>query len=217
MNVLPLFLASQSPRRRDLLSQLGLRFQVFVPKTEEISAPTRRGRESPSAIVKRIAANKARSAFQELGEIHVQDGVVLAADTLVFQGQKVLGKPSGEDEAKKMLRALSGRTHTVATAVHVIRFSKGKIKREVHDVVRTKVHFFKISPLELDWYIGTGEPFDKAGAYGAQSHGTVFIKKLDGSYTNVVGLPLGETMKLLTKASGLPWQAFRAGTGGNKT
>ena len=205
----PLFLASQSPRRKDLLEQLGLRFQVFVPKTQELRAPSRRGKNSPSKIVEKIAAAKAHAAVNELLAIDIRDALVIAADTLVFQGQTVLGKPKDEVDARKMLKKLSGKAHTVATAVHVTHIHAGKIKKQAHGVTHTKVHFFPLSRIDLDWYIATGEPFDKAGAYGAQSYGTIFLKKLDGSYTNVVGLPLGETMKLLTRASGLPWQAFR--------
>lgn len=199
---LPLYLASRSPRRKELLGNAGIRFQVYVPREEEIVAPPSVKKERPGAIVKRIALAKAEAALRELRESGAAEGVILAADTLVFLDGKVLGKPRDEADARRMLGRLSGRSHEVCTGVSCIRFEEGEVEEKTI-FVSSKVKFFKLKPEWIRWYVGTGEPMDKAGAYGAQAHGAVFIEKFSGSYTNVVGLPLGHAVELLEEVSGV--------------
>lgn len=200
----PLILASQSPRRRALLNQLGLNFSVYVPTVEELLAPARRGKQPPERVVRKIAAEKAHHALVELRARGTKSALILAADTLVFQGDTVMSKPHDKKEALAMLKRLSGKTHTVATAVHGILLTESA-SQELDAVVKTTVKFHKLSPHLLAWYLGTEEPYDKAGAYGAQGVGAAFIDSIRGSYTNVVGLPLSETMALMERLTGKPW------------
>lgn len=197
-----LYLASRSPRRKELLSQAGLRFEVYVPKEEEAPAPASTRKQTPASIVKGISVLKARAALRELQEAGVKEGVILSADTLVFQNGKVLGKPKDESDAVKALGKLSGKWHQVGTAVTCVRFG-GKKPIEETIFVSSKVKFFPLKKEWIRWYVGTGEPMDKAGSYGAQAHGAVFIEKFSGSYSNVVGLPLGQSVALLEKVSGV--------------
>lgn len=208
----PLYLASRSPRRKELLSQAGIRFQVHVPREEELDAPKLRKNTSASAIVKTISAAKAHAAVKELAALGVQDALILSADTLVFLKTRVLTKPIDKKDAFKILSTLSGKTHEVYTGVTVLRLSGGKVKSHAIQV-RTKVKFFRLQKQWIEWYIATGEPMDKAGAYGCQGYGAALVESFQGSYTNVVGLPLGETLSLLEKASRLPRSAFQGGNG----
>jgi septum formation protein len=174
---------------------------VFVPKEDELSAPLYLENRKPSRIVRRISQAKAQAALRELRQKSVRNGLILSADTLVFLGNRVLGKPRSQAEAASMLRRLSGRTHTVCTAVTCLSFAGSRLKRKtIH--VSTKVQFFRLQKDWIQWYLSTGEPMDKAGSYGAQGHGAVLVEKYSGSYTNVVGLPLGESLKLLEEVSG---------------
>jgi septum formation protein len=189
-----LVLASRSPRRRELLAQLGIAVEIRPADADETVLPG----EPPRAYVLRVARDKARAVAGEL---------VLAADTAVVLGAEVLGKPSGADDARRMLRALSGTVHEVLTAVCVRRTDAGGA-RELEAVVATKVRFSPLSAAEIDWYVATGEPLDKAGAYAIQGSGGAFVLAVEGSVSNVVGLPLAETASLL-RAAGfpLPWSA----------
>jgi len=187
-----LVLASQSPRRRELLAQLGLALDVRPSDADEAVHPG----EPPRDYVLRVAREKARA---------VPGDLVLAADTAVVLGDEVLGKPAGDDDARRMLRALSGTEHEVLTAVVVRRAA---IRLELDAVVATKVRFAPLGPAEIDWYVGTGEPLDKAGAYAIQGAGGAFVVGVEGSVSNVVGLPLAETAALLRRAGlSLPWEA----------
>jgi septum formation protein len=203
-----LYLASQSPRRKELLEKADVRFQVYVPKTEELAAPKTSKKESPAHLVKRIAEAKARAGAAELAAIGKSDLLVLAADTLVFIGQKVLAKPMSQGEAEKMLGMLSGKWHSVYTGVTILQLKNGKHTLRSFSLA-TKVKFFKLEKEQIRWYVATGEPMDKAGAYGAQGYGAALVEKFSGSYTNVVGLPLGHTLALLEKVSGLKRSAFQ--------
>ncbi len=185
-----LVLASQSPRRRELLAQLGLALEVRPAHADESVRPG----EPPRDYVLRVAREKART---------VPGDVVLAADTAVVLGDAVLGKPFDAADARRMLRALSGTTHEVLTAVVVRRTA---IRLELDAVVTTKVRFAPLSDAAVDWYVGTGEPLDKAGAYAIQGAGGAFVLGVEGSVSNVVGLPLAETAALLARAGlPLPW------------
>lgn len=194
-----LYLASKSPRRRELLGQAGIRFQVYIPQKSELLAPKNTQKSSPSQIVKRISLGKALACADEIKN---KNCLILSADTLVFQNKKVLGQPKSKAHAKKMLRALGGKWHEVFTGVTLLKVKNGKIIQKKNISVRTRVKFFPLSKKKIDWYISTGEPMDKAGSYGAQGYGVAFIEKFIGSYTNVVGLPLGETISLLESFTG---------------
>jgi septum formation protein len=186
-----LVLASASPRRRELLGQLGLRFTVAGADLDETPWPG----EAPEAYVLRLAREKARAVAGRFPGTWV-----LAADTTVVLGSELLGKPRDEAEARAMLSRLSGRTHEVHTGVALA----GRAEEAL--VVRTRVTFRTLSAGEVAWYAGTGEPLDKAGAYAVQGRGGFLVAALEGSPTNVIGLPLGETLALLERAGvPLPW------------
>ncbi len=170
-----LVLASQSPRRADLLAQAGIPFVVRPAPVEERRGPG----ESPEEYVVRLAREKARAARAAAGE------VVLGADTVVVAEGAVLEKPEDEADAARMLRALSGRAHEVLTGFCLLRG-----KQESSGVSRTLVRFARMSEEEIAWYAGTGEPRDKAGAYAIQGLASRFIEGIEGCYFNVVGLPV---------------------------
>ncbi|WP_257456215.1 Maf family protein [Archangium lipolyticum] len=189
-----LVLASASPRRRELLGQLGLSFEVSAADIDE----TPRQGEPATAYVLRLAQEKARAVMAR------HPGAwVLAADTTVALGDELLGKPQDAAEARGMLGRLSGRTHEVHTGVALA--GPGG---EHSTVVRTRVVFRSLTLGEIDWYVGTGEPLDKAGSYAVQGKGGFLVAAVEGSPTNVIGLPLGETLELLARAGvPLPWRA----------
>jgi septum formation protein len=193
MAVVPpvLVLASASPRRRALLASLGLTVQVDPPEVDESVQPG----EPPDRYVLRLARSKADAvARRHPGQL------VLGADTEVVQEGRVLGKPRSTEDAVRMLAGLAGRTHAVLTAVALA----GTVSTE--RVVRAEVTFARSSPEALRWYVATGEPMDKAGAYGVQGIGGFLVERVVGSPTAVVGLPLAETVALLEEAGfPLPW------------
>jgi len=177
--VTPLVLASASPRRRDLLASAGVDVVIRPAAIDENPWPD----EPPLAYVRRMAREKALA-------IDAGDGArVLAADTIVALDGRVLGKPGDETEACATLRTLSGRTHRVHTAV-ALRHGRRVAVR----VTTTRVTFRALSEADIARYVATGEPFDKAGGYGIQGHGGALVEHIAGSYTNVVGLPLAETL-----------------------
>jgi septum formation protein len=202
-----LILASQSPRRKDLLERAGLRFRVHVPSTPELPAPDRIKKETPAEIVKKISAAKAHACSEELN--NAPNTIILSADTLVFLGKKVLSKPSDEKQARAMLQSLSGKWHSVYTGVSCLQNQEKKKQKVKSIFIETRVQFFPLTKKQIDWYLSTGEPMDKAGAYGAQGYGSTLVKAYSGSYTNVVGLPLGESLRLLEKISQIPWQSWQ--------
>ena len=174
-----IILASQSPRRRQLLSQIGLRgFEILVPEADESFDPAQR----PEEIVGGISRRKALAAAELAGD---RSALVIAADTMVFLDQLRLGKPHNEAEAFAMLSALSGRTHEVLTGVTLCRGERTETRTE-----RTAVTFRALGDEEKRSYIRGGEPMDKAGAYGAQGKAALFIRGIEGDYFNVMGLPL---------------------------
>lgn len=181
----PLFLASTSPRRRELLQQVGLEFSVLEVDVDESVAAG----ERPADYVLRLARAKARAGLAQIAE-----GVVIAADTSVVVDDQVLGKPASEVEAFDMWRRLSGRTHQVLTGVAVA--DAGHVESVA---VCTRVHFRAITQAEMHAYWRSGEPSDKAGGYAIQGRGAVFVDAIEGSYSNVVGLPLTETAALLAR------------------
>ena len=178
-----LLLASASPRRRELLTQIGWQFNVIPTNIDETVATG----TPPEQMVAQLALKKARSVF----ESHPQD-TVLAADTVVAFENRVLGKPQNEEDAKVMLHLLSGREHTVYTGFCICRGS------EIHcEVQHTLVEFYSLSDFEIDDYVQTGEPMDKAGAYGIQGRGALLVKKIDGDFYSVMGLPIGRINRIL--------------------
>lgn len=179
-----IILASASPRRRELLQMLGVSDLKVIPAdtNEEVSAP------SPEETVQAIALQKAKAVAAAAGT----GDIVIAADTLVYHGQKALGKPKNSEEAFLMLRALSGCRHAVYTGVALVQGV-----RELAFSEKTDVFFRELSDGEIRAYINTGEPMDKAGAYGAQGRGAVFIERIDGDFFNVMGLPLCRLVLML--------------------
>lgn len=177
-----LVLASGSPRRRELLSLLGLDFEIRPADIDETPAPG----EGAEAYVLRLAREKANV---EAG----QGELVLAADTVVVLDGHLLGKPDGPREAAAMLARLSGREHWVATGVALSEVSSG---RRVETVELSRVTMTAMSRMEIEWYVATGEPLDRAGSYAIQGKGALFVEQVSGNYSNVVGLPLPATSRL---------------------
>lgn len=182
-----IILASQSPRRRYLLSRAGLKFRVVPSTVDEGALPA----ADPEATVRQLAEAKAAEVARRFPQ-----SWVIGADTIVVVDGRILGKPCSEPDAKRMLAALSGRVHQVLTGWCVRNESKNS---RFTDVARTDVRFKDLSPAEIDWYVATGEPFDKAGAYAIQGIGTFLVKSINGSYTNVVGLPVCEVIEVLIR------------------
>lgn len=197
MNSMNLVLASGSPRRLQLLASLGLDCEVSPVDIDETPRPG----EAPANYARRIAVEKAAVAATQ----HAPDRLVLAADTVVALDDEIFGKPAGHDEAARMLRRLSGRCHEVHTAVAACREGTTAFR-----LASSEVTFRKLLAHEVEAYVATGEPLDKAGAYGIQGLAAVFVARLCGSYTGVVGLPLCETAELLG-GFGLDVFAGRAG------
>jgi nucleoside triphosphate pyrophosphatase len=191
-----LVLASQSPRRRELLEQLGLALEVRPAFTDEAVLPG----EDARTYAARVAHEKARAVSRDAGL--AGEEVVLGADTVVVLRGEVLGKPRDAADARHMLRRLSGGPHEVLTAV-CVRRNAGALGVELDALVETAVRFAPLSEAQIAWYVSTGEPLDKAGAYAIQGSGGAFVVGVSGSVSNVVGLPLAETVDLLRRA-GLP-------------
>jgi len=187
MEELFIYLASGSPRRRELLAQLGVSFELLVTDIDESLQPD----ETGEPYVRRMASNKARAALAQLSG---RRAPVLGADTAVVVDRHILGKPEDKEAAAAMLRRLSGRTHDVLSAVAIVD-SEGR--REDIAVSRTLVTFRSLSDVEIDDYWATDEPRDKAGGYAIQGLGAVFIESIHGSYSGVMGLPLFETARLM--------------------
>ncbi|NLI22646.1 MAG: septum formation protein Maf [Clostridiales bacterium] len=184
-----LILASGSPRRRELLAHFGIPFAVVPSQAEENA--TGRGLER----VAKLARLKGEEVFRQHGQLPV-----LAADTLVCMDDQVLGKPDDEEDARRMLRLLSGRWHSVYTGVCLLTPDRAVRER----VETTRVKFRRLGQAEIERYVRTGEPMDKAGAYAIQEVGGIFVERIEGSPSNVVGLPLTAVATLLQAAGLLP-------------
>ncbi|MBR2464519.1 MAG: septum formation protein Maf [Clostridia bacterium] len=175
-------LASKSPRRREILSMLGINFEVITADTDESSTI-----KDPAALVEELAIRKGRAVkalLQAQGEWN-ENTLIIASDTVVATGNDILGKPEGEEDAARMLRLLSDSTHHVISGIALLLG-----KREITDHDKTAVHFAKMTEADILWYAKSGEPLDKAGAYAVQGLASLFIKGLTGDYFNVVGLPV---------------------------
>ncbi|MBR7111719.1 MAG: septum formation protein Maf [Clostridia bacterium] len=175
-------LASKSPRRREILTMLGVKFDIVTADTDEHSTIT-----DPAALVEELALRKGRAVrelLQARGEWN-NDTLIIASDTVVAAGCEILGKPEDEADAARMLRALQGSAHHVISGIALIKGEK-----EIADHDKTAVHFSPMTEEEILWYATSGEPLDKAGAYAVQGLASLFIKGLSGDYFNVVGLPV---------------------------
>jgi septum formation protein len=182
-----LILASKSPRRYELLKRVGLDFEVVPSRVIENFVQT----ESPQEHVLRLAEAKAREVASEC-----PNRWVVAADTIVYINGSILGKPKNGEEAIEMLHRLSGQEHWVLTGFFVCHLRKGKSDKEA---VQTAVRMKGLTAAEIEWYVKTGEPFDKAGGYAIQGIGSFMIESIHGSYTNVVGLPVCELIQMLNR------------------
>jgi len=180
-----LILASGSPRRQELLRHMGYTFEILVPDVDEHVSGNARD------IVDILSRRKAEAAAQQ-----VSDGVIIASDTLVSYNGLPLGKPEDAQDAHRMLAMLSGNTHEVFTGVTILNAATGESETQV---VRTGVTFRILSAEEIDRYIATGEPMDKAGAYAIQGGAGCFVEAFDGSFENVVGFPVHEIRQMLAK------------------
>ena len=176
-------LASASPRRRELLAQIGIKFEVCPSGTEEIT-----GSLVPSEMVKELSGRKAEDIFNGLSKKKKKKAVVIGADTLVFCGGRIMGKPGDKKAAVEMLQHLQGRSHQVYTGVTLCCREEG-CNKKLSFYEETEVTMFPMTEEEIKAYVKTGEPMDKAGAYGIQGKGAAFIKEIKGDYNNVVGLP----------------------------
>ena len=192
-----LYLASGSPRRRELLTQIAVPFLTQIAPIDENALPG----ESPIAYVERLALSKAQAGLAALTD--TADAVVLGADTAVVLDGRILGKPTDRADALATLSDLSGRTHEVLTAVALV-----SRERQVSRVVTSQVTFRALSQAEIEAYWASGEPQDKAGCYGIQGLAAVFVSQLQGSYSAVVGLPLCETAALLAEFAIPCWQSL---------
>lgn len=183
-----LILASASPRRRELLAGLGLRFSVATSEVEETLGTG----EAVEEYVERLAREKAAAVASRN-----PDAWVIAADTVVWLDGHILEKPAGRDDAIRMLETISGREHVVYTGTAVRNLAR---EWERVSVTSTRVRMVSIPRDEIEWYVDTGEPMDKAGAYAVQGIGAMFIDSIDGNYTNVVGLPLAPLLRMMREA-----------------
>lgn len=205
-----MILASQSPRRRELLAQAGFELEVRPADIDE----SRRAGESPVALVDRLAREKAEAARAELDHVPA-DGLLVAADTIVWLGDETLGKPADPEDAARMLRELSGRTHHVSTgACAMLLADDGSCERATSFVETTDVTFFELTDAEIAAYVASGEPADKAGAYAIQGAGRLLVSGVSGDYANVVGLPVARLVRALgalTSTGDLVADAIRKG------
>ncbi|WP_294766326.1 Maf family protein [uncultured Rhodoferax sp.] len=189
-----IYLASQSPRRRELLGQIGVAHELLLPTPDEDaeSLEVVLAGEAPDAYVQRVTALKLIAARARWTRAKGQNKPVLCADTTVALGAQILGKPEDAEDAKRMLRALSGQTHRVFTAIAI-----GWGDKTVQRLCESQVVFADLSDAEIDGYVASGEPMGKAGAYGVQGRAAAFIARIEGSYSGIMGLPLFETAQAL--------------------
>ena len=184
-----LILASESPRRKELLTQLGLSFSIRPSNADETLSET-----VPEIVVKELAYRKASSVANQ-----VEHALIIGADTLVVCDQEMLGKPQDEADAMKMLLRLQGRAHQVVSGIALVEVINGKIRRSEIEAKKTDVWMLPLSERQIRGYIQTGEPLDKAGAYGIQGIGAAFIDKIEGCYFNVVGLSLSLLVQMMDR------------------
>lgn len=185
-----IILASKSPRRKELLTTIFQDFECIASEKEEDMSQ----RMDIKSLAKSLSGQKAEDVFERTEG----DRIVLGSDTMVVLGRQIFGKPKDKDDAFKMLKQLSGKTHKVVTGIYIIKSEDGK-KRVLGDAVVSRVKFAKMTDEEIWAYINTGEPMDKAGAYGCQGEARKFIEKIDGDFFAVMGLPVQKTYELCKK------------------
>ena len=207
-NLTFVYLASQSPRRADLLSQLGMTYQLLLADESEDaeSLEVIKGAEAPAVYVKRVTQLKLEAAIERAKARRLWPAPagqpaapILCADTTVAMGSRIFGKPMDAEDAARMLKALAGQTHRVLTAVGVA-WQKGRKHESALLLSQSKVTFAPLSARDIATYVATGEPLGKAGSYGVQGRAAAFISKISGSYSSIMGLPLHETALLLRQA-----------------
>jgi len=189
-----IYLASQSPRRRELLTQIGVAHELLLPTPDEDAERLEvvLAGEAPDAYVQRVTTLKLIAARARLARAGGQNCPILCADTTVAMGDTILGKPEDANDAQRMLRALSGQTHRVFTAIAI-----GWDDKTAQACCESRVTFAELSDAEIADYVASGEPMGKAGAYGVQGRAAAFIARIEGSYSGIMGLPLFETAQLL--------------------
>ena len=187
-------LASKSPRRREILEHLGLKINIMVSGADESGVTL----TDPGKLTEKLALIKAQAVLSEALNRYGGDSVIIASDTVVYAGGEILGKPQDKDDARRMLRILSGKDHSVISAIAVVYGEKTIVSHET-----TFVRFRELSDNDIEKYIESGEPFDKAGGYGIQDSAAVFIERIEGDYFNVVGLPVYRLFSVLRENFGL--------------
>ena len=189
-----IYLASQSPRRRQLLEQLGVSYELLLPEADEDaeSLEVVLPKEAPLAYVKRVTDLKLDAALKRLKSRGLPAAPILCSDTTVALGRTILGKPEDAKDAERMLSALAGQTHRVLTAV-----SMGTLRKREQTLCVSRVTFSSMSPRQIQAYVASGEPLGKAGAYAVQGRAAAFISHMSGSYSGIMGLPMFETAALL--------------------
>ena len=193
MYMYKIILASESPRRKEIMELMGISFTTIASQVEEVITD-----KEPAKIVQALAALKTEDVASRFKNNN-ENIIVIGADTMVFYQDKALGKPKDEQEARKMLQMLSGNTHEVYTGVNIIIMKKNSLYKSISLAVCTKVVVANLSNDEIEDYIKTGEPMDKAGAYGIQGRFGIYIKEIIGDYYNVVGLPIANIYETLLK------------------
>ena len=198
MDIKKLILASSSPRRIKMLKEQGYEFRVIKPNCREVACHIRGARLS--------ALHNSRTKALHVGKTQ-KNAVILSADTVVVLNNRILGKPKNSKDALKMLKALNNKSHSVLTAYTIIETKNGEVKLIDEMIVESKVHFGNFNEQDYSKYVQTKEPMDKAGAYAIQGLGGRFVKDVQGSYSNIVGLPMFEVMRSLKKAGVVaPWK-----------
>jgi septum formation protein len=189
-----IYLASQSPRRRQLLAQLGVRHELLLPGDDEDAEGLENAlsNEAPAHYVQRVTALKLDAALARMKRRGLAAAPVLCADTTVALGRTIYGKPADEADARRMLAELAGQTHRVLTAVAI-----GTARKRVQALSESRVTFAAMSPAQIRAYVASGEPVGKAGAYAVQGQAAAFIAHISGSYSGIMGLPMYETAQLL--------------------
>lgn len=189
-----IILASQSPRRRQLLDQIGLKFEIITSKIDEVI--------DTALLPHEVAMSLAKQKCLDIAKSVEGDYIIIAADTIVVNNDKILGKPKNNEEAYKMLNSLNGIWHEVITGVCLIRTNDGRLN---NDFVRTRVKMSQNKEEFLRWYVSTKEPLDKAGAYGIQGFGAMLVEEIEGCFYNVMGLPINRLCSMLGEL-GYNWE-----------
>ena len=195
-----IILASKSPRRKEILENLGIEIEIITADTDETSEE-----RDPSALVRELAERKGRAVAEEIEERIGENErtFIISSDTVVALDGEILGKPRDLDDARRMLKMLEGRSHSVFSGIAVIEISGGRITKSASATEETLVYFAPMSDSDVEFYINTENVLDKAGAYAIQGIASTFIDKIDGDYFNVVGLPVRRLFKLLSDEFGI--------------